>query len=189
MLKDLVLKNRSYRRFYESEPVSGETLRSLIDLARTVPSTGNSQALKFRLIHTPEENAKVFSCVGWAASLPDWDGPEEGERPSAYIVVVCDQELGQNKQTDDGIVAQTILLGAAEQGLGGCMLGNVRRTELAKALGLEEPRYKIDLVIALGKPKETVRLVDVPESGDIRYYRDENKVHYVPKRALDDLIL
>jgi len=188
MLKDLVAKNRSYRRFYE-ESISTETLKELVALARITPSTANSQALKFRLVNTPEENAKVFQTISWAGALPDWDGPEEGERPSAYIILLCDQTLGKNKMTDDGIAAQTILLGAVEKGLGGCMLGNIKRSELAGILGIDTKRYTIDLVLALGKPKETVVLVDMPENGDNRYYRDENQIHYVPKRSLEDLII
>lgn len=188
MLKDLVAKNRSYRRFYE-EPISAETLKELVALARITPSTANSQALKFRLVNTPEENAKVFQTIGWAGALPDWDGPEEGERPSAYIIILCDQTLGKNKMTDDGITAQTMMLGAVEKGLGGCMLGNVKRAELAAALGIDTERYTIDLVLALGKPKETVVLTDMPQNGDNRYYRDENQIHYVPKRSLEELII
>ena len=104
-------------------------------------------------------------------------------------VILCDQELGKNKATDDGIAAQTMMLGAVEQGWGGCMLGNIRRDQLAAALGIDQARYSIDLVLALGRPRETVRLVDVPENGDTRYYRDGEGVHYVPKRRLEELIL
>lgn len=187
-LKELVAKNRSYRRFYE-EPISEETLKELVALARITPSAANAQALKYRLVYTKEENEKVFQTLRWAGALLDWDGPKEGERPSAYIVILCDQTLGKNKMTDDGIAAQTILLGAVEKGLGGCMLGNVKREELAEALGIDRERFVIDLVLALGKPKETVVLVDLPENGDTRYYRDDAKVHYVPKRSLEELIL
>ena len=187
-LKELVAKNRSYRRFYE-EPISEETLKELVALARITPSAANAQALKYRLVYTKEENEKVFQTLRWAGALLDWDGPKEGERPSAYIVILCDQTLGKNKMTDDGIAAQTILRGAVEKGLGGCMLGNVKREELAEALGIDRERFAIDLVLALGKPKETVVLVDLPESGDTRYYRDDAKVHYVPKRSLEELIL
>ena len=187
-LKELVAKNRSYRRFYE-ESISEETLKELIALARITPSTANSQALKYRLVYTKEENEKVFQTLRWAGALPDWDGPKEGERPSAYIVILCDQTLGKNKMTDDGIAAQTILLGAVEKGLGGCMLGNVNREELAEVLKIDKERFGIDLVLALGKPKETVVLVDLPENGDTRYYRDDAQVHYVPKRSLEELIL
>lgn len=188
VLKDLVAKNRSYRRFYE-ESISIETLKELIALARLTPSTANSQALKYRLVYTKEENAKVFQTLNWAGALSDWDGPEEGERPSAYIVILCDQTLGKNKMTDDGIVAQTILLGAVEKGLGGCMLGNVKRKELAEVLGMDTERFTIDLVLALGKPKENIVITDIPESGDIRYYRDKEQNHYVPKRSLEELIV
>ena len=189
MLKDLVLKNRSYRRFDESYTITEETLRELVALARLVPSTVNSQALKFRLITDREACAKVFPCVGWAAALKDWPGPAEGERPSAYIIILCDLALGQNKLQDDGITAQTIMLGAVEKGLGGCMLGNIRRDALAEAIGIDQEAYHIDLVLALGKPVETVKIVDVPESGSTTYYRDAEGVHYVPKRSLDDLII
>ena len=189
MLKDLVTRCRSFRRFHEDVKISTEELKELVDLARLTPSTANSQALKFRLCNTPEETEKVFDTLGWAGALPDWDGPEKGERPSAYIIILCDLSLGKNKLHDDGIVAQTIMLGAVEKGYGGCMLGNVQRSRLAEALQIDTEKYSIDLVLALGKPKEEVVLVPVNEDGDVRYYRDENQVHYVPKRRLEDLIV
>ena len=160
-----------------------------IDLARLTASTANSQALKFHISNTPEENALIFNTLGWAGALPDWDGPEEGERPSAYIVILCDLSLGKNKLTDDGIAAQTIMLGALEKGYGGCMLGNVRRSQLAESLGIDPALYSIDLVLALGKPKEEVVIVPMKEDGNVRYYRDENQIHYVPKRELKDIII
>lgn len=189
MLKDLVTKCRTYRRFYEEETISTETLRELVDLARLTASTANSQALKFKICNTPEENEKVFKTLGWAGALPDWDGPKEGERPSAYVVILCDLSLGKNKLHDDGIAAQTIMLGAVEKGYGGCMLGNVQRSRLAESLGIDTTCCSIDLVLALGKPKEEVVIVPVKEDGDICYYRNENMVHYVPKRALDDILV
>lgn len=189
MLKDLVTRCRSFRRFHEDVKISTEELKELVDLARLTPSTANSQALKFRLCNTPEETEKVFDTLGWAGALPDWDGPEKGERPSAYIIILCDLSIGKNKLHDDGIVAQTIMLGAVEKGYGGCMLGNVQRSRLAEALQIDTEKYSIDLVLALGKPKEEVVLVPVKEDGDVRYYRDENQVHYVPKRRLEDLIV
>lgn len=189
MLSELVLKNRTYRRFHESEAVSEETLKELVDLARTVPSTANSQALKFALITEGEKRQKVYECLGWAGALPDWDGPEEGERPAAYIIILCDQSIAKSKPIDDGIAAQTMMLGACEKGLGGCILGNIRRAELAQALGLDTDRFSIDLVLAIGKPKEQVVITEVSEDGSTTYYRDENRVHYVPKRKLEDLIV
>ncbi len=189
MLKDLVLNNRSYRRFYENEKIDIQTLKEFIDLARNTASTVNSQALKYVLINNEEYNEKVFETLAWAGMLKEWDGPEKGERPSAYIIILCDLALGHNKSTDVGIAAQTILLGAVEKGFGGCMLGSIKREQLAESLNIDLKKYTIDLVVALGKPKETIKIVDLPESKSTAYYRDENGVHYVPKRSLDDIII
>lgn len=189
MLKDLVLKNRSYRRFYQDERISGDTLRELADLARMTASSANCQALKYYLAADEETCAKIYPSLAWAGALPDWDGPDEGERPAAYIVIVCDESIAKNKMWDEGIAAQTIMLGAAEKGLGGCMIGSINRSQLAQTLGLDSGRYHISLVLALGKPKETVVTVPVGEDGSTAYYRDENQVHYVPKRSLEEIIL
>ncbi len=189
MLKDIVLKTRSYRRFYQEHIISTEVLRELVDLARNTASTVNSQALKFKLVNSYDENEKVYNNLTWAGLLKDWHGPSEGEKPSAYIIIMCDLSLGCNKFIDDGIAAQTILLGATEKGLGGCIFGSINRKKLAEELSVDLEKYSIDLVIALGKPKEIVKIVDLPENKSTAYFRDENGVHYVPKRSLDDLIL
>lgn len=189
MLKDLVLTNRSYRRFFQEINVSFQTLKELVDLARNTASTVNSQALKYMLVCESEDNAKVFDTLSWAGLLKGKGIPVEGERPSAYIIILCDLELGQNKFWDEGIAAQTIMLGAAEKGLGGCMIGSIKREQLAKDFNIDTERYSIDLVLALGKPKETVKLVEMDETKSTAYYRDENGIHYVPKRSLDDIIL
>ena len=189
MLKDLLKKSRSIRRFYEDDPVPEEMIRDWVDNVRYTPSTANGQTLKFRICTSQEDREKIFPNLKWAGALPDWDGPEEGERPSAYIIVLCDNTLGKNKQTDVGITSQTMMLGAVEMGYGGCMLGNVRRTELAKHLSIDSERFTIELVLALGKPKETVKIVDIPENGSVKYYRDQDQVHYVPKRHLEDVLV
>ena len=154
MLKDLVYSCRSYRRFYEDVRISEEELKDLVDLARMTASTANSQALKFKLVNTPEENDIVFAALGWAGALPDWPGPKEGERPSAYVIVLEDTSLGKKKYIDAGIAAQTIMLGSVEKGYGGCMLLNVQRDKLLKAFCIDPERYVIHMVLALGKPKE-----------------------------------
>lgn len=188
MLKELLLKSRSYRRFDQNYEIDYSELAELVELARYVPSTVNSQPLKFKIVNTPEENEKVFECLAWAGLLKDWSGPSEGERPTAYVIILCDLSVGSDKRYDDGICAQTIMLGAAEKGLGGCMFGSIKCEKLAEKLGIDREKYSIDLVLALGKPVEEVKIVDLPESGSTAYYRDENAIHYVPKRSLDDLI-
>ncbi len=188
MLKDLVLKNRSYRRFYQEVVVELKTLRELVDLARLSASALNLQPLKYVLSCEPQENALIFPHLGWAGYLKDWPGPAEGERPSAYIIILGDTEISRAFGCDHGIAAQSILLGATERGLGGCMIATVKRQELSQALGIA-PHCEILLVIALGKPKETVVIEKVGPDGDVKYWRDSQSGHHVPKRALDDIII
>jgi nitroreductase len=188
VIRDLVLKNRSYRRFYQDAPVSVETLRALVDLARLSASGSNKQPLKYILCCEPQTNALVFPNLAWAGYIKDWPGPEEGERPAAYIVILGDKRISQTFGCDHGIAAQSILLGATEMGLGGCMIGSIRKAELSQVLNIA-PEYEILLVLALGKPRETVVLEAVGPDGDIKYWRDERLVHHVPKRALDEIVV
>ncbi|MBL7149338.1 MAG: nitroreductase family protein [Candidatus Cloacimonetes bacterium] len=186
MLKDLILKNRSYRRFFQNEEIDTKTLKELIELARLTATAANLQSLRFMLINTSRENEKVFSCLQWAGYLKDWNGPEEGEKPSAYIIILNDVEIHQNASYDIGLACQSILLGAVEKGFGGCMFGSVNRDSLRELFSIPA-KYEIRLVIALGKPKEEVVIDDIT-SDDIKYWRDENAIHHVPKRKLEDLI-
>jgi len=187
MLRDLILKNRSYRRFNENEPVGIDTLRGIVDLARLSASGGNMQALKYILSFKSNKNARIFPHLAWAGYLKDWDGPEERERPSAYILILGDTEVNTSFGCDHGIAAQSILLGAAEQGLGGCIIGSIRRKELREVLSIPD-RYEILLVLALGKPSEKV-VIERAIDGNIEYWRDRDGVHHVPKRPLDEIIL
>ena len=188
MLRDLVFRNRSYRRFYQEVPIDGETLRQLVDLGRLSASGANRQPLKYWLSCDPATNALIFPCLAWAGYLTDWPGPVEGERPSAYILILCDTEVAPSAGVDHGIAAQSILLGATEKGYGGCIIASIRKDDLRQALSIP-PRYDILLVLALGKPKEVVQVDPVGADGDIKYWRDPAGVHHVPKRALDDIIL
>ena len=188
MLEDLIRKNRSYRRFHQDFPIALETLRVLVNLARLSASGANLQPLKYVLVADPEVNARVFTHTRWAGYLKDWAGPEEGERPSAYIVILGDTEIRKSFVCDHGIAAQSIMLGATERGLGGCMLGALDRDGLRQTLEIPEA-YEILLALALGRPKEAVEIEAVGADGDIKYYRDAEGVHHVPKRSLEDLVL
>lgn len=187
MLKELILKNRSYRRFYQSEKISKEQLCEWIDLARHSSSARNAQTLKYILSTEKELNASIFEQLSWAGYLSYWAGPEEGERPSAYIVILNDTLISSNHFCDEGIAIQSILLGATEAGYGGCIIHSVNRNKLRAILDLSE-QFEILYVLALGKPKETVVLEEMKD-GDFKYWRDENQVHHVPKRGLDEIIL
>lgn len=187
MIKDLILKNRSYRRFYEGEKIDTKTLEELVYLARISSCGGNLQSLKYYLSNSQSTNEIVFNNIKWAGYLKDWDGPEEGERPSAYIVMLNDGQISKNLFWNHGIAATNLLLGAVEKGLGGCMFGNVNKAKLAEELKIDS-KYDIVMVIALGKPKEIVKLEPMVNN-DVKYYRDENQIHHVPKRDLNDIIV
>jgi len=188
MIRDLILQNRSYRRFHQDVPVSLEVLKELVDLARLSASAANRQPLKYILSNEPEKNARIFPCLAWAGYLKDWGGPIEGERPAAYIIILGDKKITQSFGCDHGIAAQSILLGAVEKGFGGCIIGSVRRPELAREFQIPA-YYEILLVIALGNPRERVVLETVGADGDIKYWRDENEVHHVPKRPLAEIVI
>jgi len=188
ILKGLILKNRSYRRFFQEKPSKLEILRELIDLARLSPSASNLQPLKYILSNDPKKNDLIFPHLAWAGYLKDWPGPSEGERPSAYIIILGDTKISKSFGCDHGIAAQTILLGATEKGLGGCMIASIDEAGLRKALEIPN-QYEILLVLALGKPKEKVKVEKVGPSGDIKYWRDKEGIHHVPKRSLQEIIL
>jgi nitroreductase len=188
MLKDLVTRNRSFRRFDQAQSITRNQLLDWIDLARLSASGANLQPLKYWISNDDEINALIFPTLGWAGYLKDWDGPVEGEKPAAYIIILGDLDISKNFGIDHGIAAQSILLGAVEAGYGGCMLASIKRDQLKEALQLDT-RYEILLVLALGKPDESVTLTAVPEDGSIKYWRDAQGRHFVPKRALDEIIL
>ncbi|MFO8031146.1 MAG: nitroreductase family protein [Desulfohalobiaceae bacterium] len=187
-IKELVKDSRSIRRFKHSEPMPMEVLLELVDTARFTPSAANKQPLRYVLCTEPELNQKIFDCLTWAAALPDWPGPDPEQRPAAYIVILEDSSISGTGWMDQGIAAQTMLLAAREKGYGGCMLAAVNRRRLAEVLDLQE-EYKILLVLALGKPAEEIILEETAPGQNLDYYRDEQDVHHVPKRSLQEMVL
>jgi nitroreductase len=185
MLKDLIVRNRSTRKYYQEVPVARETLLELIDLARLSPSGGNRQLLKYYISYEPERNALIYNQIGLGGN------PPEGERPSAYIIILNDTKLSTygSMEVDHGIAAQSILLGATEQGLGGCMVGMVSRKELQIVLNIPA-RYEILLVLAIGTPKEKFVFEPCELNGEnTRGWWDEQGVRHIPKRQLADIII
>ena len=186
MVKELIYRNRSYRRFWQDDSVDLATLTAFVDLARHSASTANLQPLKYIFSCDAATNALIFKHLAWAGYLKDWPGPVEGERPSAYVVILGDTVISKNCAVDSGIASQSILIGAAEKGLGGCIVGSIKRGGLRQTLNIDE-RFEILLVIALGKPKETVKIDYIDKGGDIKYWRDAGGVHRAAQdgRVLD----
>lgn len=187
ILKDLIFETRSYRRFDGSAKIPYKTLQALVDLARLSASGANRQPLKYAIINTPEKCEKVFPSLAWAAYLKDWAGPSDEEKPVAYIIILGDKSISESFGVDHGIAAQSIRLGATETGLGSCIIAALKRDQIRKELDISE-KYEILLVIALGKAAERI-IIDEMKEGDVKYWRDSEKNHHVPKRSLDEIII
>lgn len=190
MLKDLIIRSRSYRSFDPNQRVTREQLLSWVDHARLSPSSINLQMLKFRLIYRESECEIMLANTRWAGKIKDQKLPPDGHAPTAYIVICADTEVIQTAekfQKDVGICAQSIMLAAAEEGFGGCMIGSFSPERAVQELGLPSTLHP-QLVLALGKPDEQVELTDAADDGSVTYYR-ENGIHYVQKRALEDIVL
>jgi len=191
-IRDLARKNRSCRRFLK-DPVKWETLLELVDIARLSPSAANLQPLRYALSCDADKNALIFPHLRWAGYLKEWKGPSADERPTAYIIILGDTKsnkylLSKIVGCDHGIAAQSILLGAREKDLAGCIIGSIDKRGLKKALNLSK-QYEILLVLALGRPKEEAVIETIEKNGDIKYWRDDEARHHVPKRKLEDLIV
>ncbi len=190
--KDLILANRSYRSYDMSKPIPHEVLLAAIDAARLTPSAANLQPLCYRLIEGEEACAKMLPLTAWARNLPDITLPPVGHAPTAYIVICQNLSVVPNpaaSNRDVGIVAQTILLSAAEAGYGGCMIGSFRAEAVVETFGIDPAKYRPQLVVALGKPDEEITLVDLAPGANSAYYRDEDGRHFVPKRRIEDILI
>lgn len=191
MFLDLVKQARSHRGFRQDRKVTRQELEHLVECARFTPAARNDQVLKYYLAEKPETVAAIQPLTKWAGALAELHLPRKGAEPIAYIVICLDGSLAENPapyQRDVGIVAQTILLAAAEMGLNGCMIGSFAAGELREKLGLPEA-IKPQLLLALGEGTDRIVMTDVGEDGSTTYYRDAEDIHYVPKRTLEQLIL
>jgi nitroreductase len=183
----LVRRNRSFRRFEQNKPIETETLKMLINLARLSPSAANLQPLRYVAVNNDSQKNALFPTLSWAGYIQDWDGPEEGEKPVAYLIMLGDTAISDYLEYDAGIAAQSILLGARNQDLAGCILGALNREQIREEFSIPT-EMQIMMVIALGKPAEKV-VIDEDNTDPVTYYRDENDTHHVPKRPLDELIV
>jgi nitroreductase len=185
--KEIVLQTRSYRRFNEADRIGREKLVKLVGLARFSPSATNRQSLKYLVYASSEECDVIFPATAWAGYLKEWPGPEPGERPTGYIIMLGDTEIKDTFGIDHGIAAQTIMLGATVMGFGGCMIGSLKKDMLRNNLGIDS-RYEILLVLALGRPVEKI-VMDEIKDGDYKYWRESDGTHHVPKRTLKEVLL
>ncbi len=185
--KSLVRNTRSCRKFDQADTFEREELEQYVDIARVTASAANRQPLKYYLSWKPETNEKIFSTLSWAGAIKDWEGPEEGKKPSGYIVMLGDTEITRKYFCDPGIAAQTIMLGARANSRAGCIFAAIKKDKLREELEIKD-QFEILYVIALGTPAEEIVLEEM-KGEDFNYWRDDNEVHHVPKRSLEDIII
>lgn len=182
-LESLLKRNRSYRGYDASHPVTEADLLRLLEVVPWVGSGMNAQPLRFRLVSGAAATL-VHPLVTLGGALPEEHLPHPGEEPAAYIVV-CSAVSGRVVDIDLGIAAQSILLRAVENGLGGIFILNFRAAQLQEALAL--PLTPI-AVIGIGKPLERVFLIPASKGDSLSYYRKDG-AHFVPKLGVKDLVL
>lgn len=183
-LRRLLQHNRSYRGYDNSFVVREDQLRRIIEVATLCPSARNQQVLRFRPV-LKDESDKVLSHIRLGGALPELHLPFPGSEPNAFVVICSTVEESKYVDMDLGIVAQSMLLQATEIGLGGICIGAFDHEPIKEALNLA---YEPLLVLAIGRPKESIELVECHEGDSLTYYRN-NDIHYVPRLSLDDLIL
>lgn len=186
--RELLKSDRTFRRFDGERLLDYEQLKNLVELTRYCASGRNLQPLKYRIVTEPKECESIFPALKWAGYLNDWDGPSSGERPVAYLVQCLDTSLTQNLLCDDGLQLQAITLGAKAMGIGCCIIKSFNVESIKRELHIPndmKPLY----VVALGYPVEIVKIEDITSDGDIKYWRDTDGVHHVPKRVIEDLII
>ena len=188
LVKELLERDRSVRRFDASRGIGADMLKNLVGLTCLCASGRNLQPLRYRIVSSADECARLFPSLAWAGYYKDWAGPAEGERPTAYLVQCIDTELAADCLCDDGLHLQAITLGATALGLSGCIIKAFNKAKLVEAIGLSE-RYKPLYVLALGYAAEEVKLVDIGEDGDYKYYRDADDAQCVPKRPLSEILI
>ncbi len=181
---ELIQKRRTIRRF-EQKPVPKDLLERCVNAARIGPSGANLQPLEYIVVSEPEQCQRVFPHTAWAGYLPDWS-PSPEERPTAYIFILTNRNVRASAPMDVGIAAQSITLVALAEGVGSCMIGSLDHKALRQVLAVPQ-HCDISLAVALGYPAEQPQMVEV--TGDsIKYYRDEDGILKVPKRALEDVL-
>lgn len=191
MIKELVVKNRSYRGFNRQRRIQKDELLDMVDCARMTASHVNMQPFKYYIAWELEEVDRIQRVTRWARGLPELQLPHPGMEPTGFIVILLDTDIHsslQQFQKDCGIAAQTLLLRATEMGLGGCMIANFAAGSLKEILQLPDNLVPM-FVVAVGEPSEQVVIREIDAGESVKYYRDKNDVHYVPKRKLEDVVV
>ena len=189
-VRGIIEETRSFRTFDETRPVEYDTMLQFVDTARLCASAANMQPLKYKICSERDETEKILFHTKWAGFLKDTKLPPDNAHPTGFIVMCHDKsvcDITPISCIDVGIAAQTIMMSATERGYGGCMIGSFDKVKIAELLDLPDSLEPV-LLLALGTPDETV-FISNPKDGDVKYFRDDAGLHFVPKRPLKDVVI
>ncbi len=186
-IHELLTQTRTCRRF-AGEPLSAAFLANLVDCARISPCARNQQVLRFATVCDPHTCEQLNSLVVLGGALKPEQKAREHQHPRGFIVIMGPEKKDEFMMMDLGIAAQSIHLAASEAGIASCMIIVMNRKKVSELLKVPDG-LEIYMIIALGKADEQHRIVAPRADGGITYYRDENDVHCVPKRALEDILI
>lgn len=184
-LYQLICSRRSIRQF-KPESVRKEILTKLVNAARLAPSAANLQPLEYIIVNEESLRRKIFPCLKWAAYISPEGDPRPGHEPTAYVIVLVNQEIrDKGYEWDVGAAVENMILAGIGEGVGSCWILSVKRETIRRLLRI--PRnFRIDSVIALGYPAEDPVVEEAGES--IKYWKDNKGRLHIPKRKLDDIL-
>ena len=185
-LDTLLRKNRSHRAFDTSYTVAKRQLEAIVSVNDKLPSGRNAQTLRFRLLDAPGGGEDFCRFLHLGGYLPELHLPVPGTEPKAFIIVCSTEAESPIVNIDLGISLQSMALKAVEIGLNALIVKAFSRQEIKEALGLPLDPLA---VLAIGKGTERIVLDEVHTGSDLRYYRDADGTHHVPKIAVPDLLI
>jgi len=179
-MSQLIFNRRTIRKFKQKR-ISKAILMDCIDAARLAPSAANLQPLEYILV--TKKLDRVFQYTKWAGYLED-GSPKEGEKPTAYIIIISNSKINKEAKYDVGLAVGNIITTALEKDIASCIIGSLNRHELVRCFKIPK-KYIIELVVALGYPEQTSKKEALKK--DVKYWLDKDGVLHVPKRKLTDI--
>lgn len=180
---EAIIRRRSIRKFTQ-EPLDPADLIEIVDSARLYPSAINLQPIRFALMTEKEHCDSVFEALRWAGKIKDYKISEQ-ERPTAYILLLSEENRSAFFDFDAGAAANAIMLLAESRNIQSCCLKIAHPEQISSVFDFQDfiPVY----AIALGHGAIKSKAIEKIDSLD--YYLDHNDDFCVPKRSLDEALI
>lgn len=146
---ELMKSRRSIRRF-TSDPVSEETITSILEAGQWSPSGKNNQPWRFAVTRNSTTREQLAALTKYSRIVNE---------SQVCITILFHKPTGYHREKDYmsiGACIQNMLLYIHSVGLGAVWLGEILKSEkeVLEVLGLDD-QYELAAVIALGHPDES----------------------------------